>query len=407
MELMPRKLSQRESTPWELMPLQQASQTIAMVAGEASGDLIGANLISGIRQAISNNGLLNVNYLGIGGEKMKQVGFDACWPSDRLAVRGYVEALKRIPDILSIRHSLFKKLSSLRPDIFIGIDAPDFNLSLEKKLRLIKVPVVHFVSPSIWAWRGKRIKTIAQAVDHMLCIFPFEKAIYDKAGIAATYVGHPLADQIPLEPNAAAARLRLNLNQDALYIGIMPGSRISEIDLIAPTFFAAAAMMQQQRPALRFLVPVGNVLLLDKLKGILINFPSLKVNLILGKTHDVIEASHALLVKSGTSTLEVALFKKPMVISYKVPWLTGQIMRRQGYLPYVGLPNILAEKFVVPELLQQFATPNALAAATLQQLDDYDNHSRLHEIFTHMHHRLRCNTAEKAAAVIIQMLRRT
>lgn len=371
-----------------------------MAAGEPSGDLLAASLLGGLRTHLPDN----TQYYGIGGPRMAAEGFDAHWPMEKLAVRGYVEALKHIPEILRIRSVLRHQLLTEPPDLFIGVDAPDFNFSLEHKLRDAGIPTMHFVCPSIWAWRGGRIKKIAKAVDHMLCVFPFETALLEKAGVAATYVGHPLADEIPLVPDTAGARAALGLPPDGPLIAVLPGSRRSEIELIGPTFFAAMALMQQREPALRFVVPAATPALRALLQPMAAQYPQLAVTLVEGHAQRAMTAADAILVKSGTVTLEAALLKKPMVISYKVPWLTGQIMRRQGYLPYVGLPNILAGRFVVPELLQHFATPEALADATLTQLNDEANRRALTEIFTEMHLALRRNTAQCAAEAVVRVL---
>ncbi len=371
-----------------------------MAAGEPSGDLLAASLLGGLRTHLPDN----TQYYGIGGPRMAAEGFDAHWPMEKLAVRGYVEALKHIPEILRIRSGLRHQLLTEPPDLFIGVDAPDFNFSLEHKLRDAGIPTMHFVCPSIWAWRGGRIKKIAKAVDHMLCVFPFETALLEKAGVAATYVGHPLADEIPLVPDTAGARAALGLPPDGPLIAVLPGSRRSEIELIGPTFFAAMALMQQREPALRFVVPAATPALRALLQPMAAQYPQLAVTLVEGHAQRAMTAADAILVKSGTVTLEAALLKKPMVISYKVPWLTGQIMRRQGYLPYVGLPNILAGRFVVPELLQHFATPEALADATLTQLNDEANRRALTEIFTEMHLALRRNTAQCAAEAVVRVL---
>ncbi|MCY0386302.1 lipid-A-disaccharide synthase [Robbsia sp. Bb-Pol-6] len=373
-----------------------APLTVAMVAGEASGDLLGAALLGGLAHRLPDGS----RCAGIGGPRMSAAGFDARWPAERLAVRGYVEALGQIPGILRIRRALTQSLLADPPAVFVGIDAPDFNFALEHTLKQAGVPTVHFVSPSIWAWRGGRIKKIAKAVDHMLCVFPFEKAIYDKAGVRATYVGHPLADMIPMRPDPAAARLRLGLAPDGPLIGVMPGSRRSEIALIGPAFFGAMAVMHRREPGVRFVLPAASAGVRELLAPLVAAHPDLPLTITDGHSHAAMEAADALLIKSGTSTLEAALYKKPMVISYKVPWLTGQIMRRQGYLPYVGLPNVLAGRFVVPEILQHFATPEALADATLEQLHNEANRRELTELFSEMHVALHRNTAELAAEVV-------
>jgi lipid-A-disaccharide synthase len=382
------------------MTLAPAPLRVAMVAGEPSGDLLAASLLEGLNQRLPAGTQFN----GIGGPRMTAAGFDAHWPMDKLTVRGYVEALKHIPEILGIRNELKRQLLAEPPSVFIGVDAPDFNFGLEHALRDAGIPTVHFVCPSIWAWRGGRIKKIVKAVDHMLCVFPFEPALMEKAGIASTYVGHPLADEIPLVPDVEGARRALGLPEGGPVIAVLPGSRRSEIALIGPTFFDAMELMQLREPGVRFVMPAANAALRELLQPLVAAHPNLSLTITEGKAQVAMTAADAILVKSGTVTLEAALLKKPMVISYKVPWLTGQIMQRQGYLPYVGLPNILAGRFVVPEILQHFATPEALADATLKQLNDDANRATLTEIFTEMHHALRQNTAQRAAEAVAQVL---
>ncbi|WP_250525747.1 lipid-A-disaccharide synthase [Caballeronia sp. GAWG2-1] len=376
------------------------SPRIAMVAGEPSGDLLAASLLQGLQERLP----ADTRYSGIGGPRMTAAGFEAHWPMDKLSVRGYVEALRHIPEILGIRNELKRQLLAEPPSVFIGVDAPDFNFGLEEPLRAAGISTVHFVCPSIWAWRGGRIKKIVKAVDHMLCVFPFEIALMEKAGVAASYVGHPLADEIPLEPDVAGARRELGIAQGGPVIAVLPGSRRSEIALIGPTFFDAMELMQLREPGVRFLMPAANPALRELLQPLVDAHPSLSLTITDGRAQTAMTAADAILVKSGTVTLEAALLKKPMVISYKVPWLTGQIMKRQGYLPYVGLPNILAGRFVVPEILQHFATPEALADATLKQLNDEANRRTLTEIFTDMHIALRQNTSQKAADAVARVL---
>jgi lipid-A-disaccharide synthase len=373
---------------------------IAMVAGEPSGDLLAASLLKGLTQTLPEG----TRYSGIGGPRMTAEGFEAHWPMDKLTVRGYVEALKHIPEILGIRNEIKRQLLAEPPSVFIGVDAPDFNFGLEQPLREAGIPTVHFVCPSIWAWRGGRIKKIVKAVDQMLCVFPFETALLAKAGVEASYVGHPLADEIPLEPDVMGARRELGIAQGGPVIAVLPGSRRSEISLIGPTFFDAMELMQRREPGVRFLMPAANPALRELLQPLVDAHPRLSLTITDGRAQTAMTAADAILVKSGTVTLEAALLKKPMVISYKVPWLTGQIMKRQGYLPYVGLPNILAGRFVVPEILQHFATPEALADATLKQLNDDANRRTLTEIFTDMHIALRQNTSQKAAEAVARVL---
>ncbi|WP_233881428.1 lipid-A-disaccharide synthase [Paraburkholderia flagellata] len=384
------------------MALQTRPLRLAMVAGEPSGDLLAASLLAGLKARLPDT----TQYYGIGGPRMTAAGFDAHWPMEKLSVRGYVEALRHIPEILRIRNELKHQLLAEPPDAFIGVDAPDFNFGLEHALRDAGIPTIHFVCPSIWAWRGGRIKKIQKAVDHMLCVFPFETALLEKAGVAASYVGHPLADEIPLEPDMAGARHTLGLPESGPVIAVLPGSRRSEINLIGPTFFDAMQIMQRREPALRFVMPAATPAIHAQLQELASAHEGLALTIIDGQSQLAMTAADAILVKSGTVTLEAALLKKPMVISYKVPWLTGQIMRRQAYLPYVGLPNILAGRFVVPEILQHFATPEALADATLTQLQDEANRRTLTEVFTQMHLTLRQNTAERAAEVVAGIVER-
>ncbi|MDR5854347.1 lipid-A-disaccharide synthase [Caballeronia sp. LZ062] len=382
------------------MTLITTAPRVAMVAGEPSGDLLAASLLQGLQERLP----AATRYSGIGGPRMTSAGFEAHWPMDKLTVRGYVEALRHIPEILGIRNELKRQLLADPPSVFIGVDAPDFNFGLEQPLREAGIPTVHFVCPSIWAWRGGRIKKIVKAVDHMLCVFPFETALLAKSGVSASYVGHPLADEIPLEPDTAGARRELGIAEGGPVIAVLPGSRRSEIALIGPTFFDAMELMQLREPGVRFLMPAANAALRELLQPLVEAHPHLSLTITDGRAQTAMTAADAILVKSGTVTLEAALLKKPMVISYKVPWLTGQIMKRQGYLPYVGLPNILAGRFVVPEILQHFATPEALADATLKQLNDDANRRTLTEIFTEMHIALRQNTSQRAAEAVARVL---
>ena len=376
------------------------SLRVAMVAGEASGDLLAASLLGGLHRHLP----AGTQYYGIGGPRMAAEGFDAQWPMEKLSVRGYVEALRHIPEILSIRTALKRQLLADPPSAFIGVDAPDFNFGLEEPLRKAGIPSIHFVSPSIWAWRGGRIAKIARAVDHMLCVFPFETEIYAKANVPATYVGHPLADTIPMTPDPRAARARLGVPLDGKIMAVMPGSRRSEIALIGPVFFATMALIHQREPSVRFLLPAASIVVRELLQPLVAQYPQVPLTITDGDSHGVLEACDAVLIKSGTSTLEAALYKKPMVISYKVPWLTGQIMRRQGYLPWVGLPNILAHRWLVPELLQEFATPETLADAMLEQLNNEGHRAHLIAEFTRMHESLKRNTAEAAATAIAEVI---
>jgi len=388
---------------------------LACVAGEPSGDLLAAPVLSALKQIPDTSGL---EVYGIGGPRMQAEGLRSDWPMETLSVRGYVEAIKQLPAILKLRKELIHNLlGEDRPDVYLGVDAPDFNLGVELALRKAGIPTLHFVSPSIWAWRAGRITKIKQAVDRMLCIFPFETEIYERAGIAATYVGHPLASEIPVEPKPASAKQRiekiLNLPTDALdgiLVSVLPGSRVSEIELIAPIFFEAMAELakRMQGQSLHFVIPVATPRLRKPLEALLKSSlgknPDLHIHLIDGEADAVLEAANVVLIASGTATLQAALWKKPMVISYKVPWLTAQIMKRQGYLPYVGLPNILCGEFVVPELLQDDATPSKLADALLDWLNNPDKVNQLKSRFAQMHETLRRPTGLLVAQAVAQTI---
>ena len=391
---------------------------LACVAGEPSGDLLAAPVLSALNQIPNMSG---IEIYGVGGPRMQAEGMRSEWPMETLSVRGYVEAIKQLPAILKLRKELIQNLlHEGRPDVYLGIDAPDFNLGVELELRKAGIPTLHFVSPSIWAWRAGRIKKISQAVERMLCIFPFETEIYDRAGVASTYVGHPLASEIPLEPNTLGARATIAkaINKEAaeislldgIVIGVLPGSRGSEIELIAPVFFETMQLLSERLKGqkLHFLVPVATPRLkapldLMLLKAKTIN-PDIQIHLMDGMADEVLEASDVVLIASGTATLQAALWKKPMVISYKVPWLTAQIMKRQGYLPYVGLPNILCGEFVVPELLQDDATPAKLANALQNWLDHPEQVFKLKERFAQMHETLRRPTGLLVAQAVAQTI---
>jgi lipid-A-disaccharide synthase len=375
--------------------------TIAMVAGETSGDMLAGRLLSGLRPQLPD-ALMH----GIGGPHMMEHGFVSDWPMDKLAVRGIFEVLMHYREISGIRKQLCQRLLAEKPDVFIGVDAPDFNLDLEIRLKQAGIPTIHYISPSIWAWRGGRINKIAQAVSHMLVVFPFEEEIYRKAGIPATYVGHPLAQVIPMEPDMAAARNELGIEQGATVVAMLPGSRISEIKYNTEAFIATAKILCKRDPQLQILVPmVGEkqrayyikLVVAARLDGV----PVLLVN---GKSHTVIAAANVVLVASGTASLEVALFKKPMVIAYKMMEASWQILKHMGYQPWIGLPNILAEEFVVPEFLQSAATPEAMANALWQQLNDLSLQSRLRQRFVDMHHSLLRDTATISAQAVLNVI---
>lgn len=372
---------------------------LALVAGEASGDLLAGLLMGGLRQRWPD-----LTAQGIGGPRMAEQGFTAWWPHHKLAVRGYAEVLRHYREIAGIRRQLARRLLDDRPDVFIGVDAPDFNLGLEAWLREAGLRTVHFVCPSIWAWRASRVTKIARAADHVLCLFPFEPELLARHGIAASYVGHPLADTIPLEVPRQAAREALGLGADEPVVALLPGSRRSEIQYIAPHLLAAAVLLHRRRPALRFVLPAvpGLRELIDPLVARWA--AELPLQVLDGRSHEALAACDLTLIASGTATLEAALFKRPMVITYHMHWLSWQLMKRMGYLPWVGLPNILCRDFVVPELLQDRATPQALADAALAWLDDPARCERVQQRFVELHHLLRRNTAQAATDAIAQVL---
>jgi lipid-A-disaccharide synthase len=381
--------------------LKTTAPRLAMVAGEASGDLLASLLLQGL--ALRWPG---VQAAGIGGPRMAAQGFDAWWPSHKLAVFGYVDALRHLRELLAIRKALRQRLLSERPELFVGVDAPDFNFALETALRAQGVKTVHFVCPSIWAWRGERVKKLAAAADHVLCLFPFEPELLARHGVAATYVGHPLADSIPLEVPRAPARAALGLSEAACVVALLPGSRRSEIQHIAPALLAAAHRMAAQRPGLRFILPVAPGLrsLIDPLLAR--HAPGLTIDLLDGRSHEALAACDLTLIASGTATLEAALFKRPMVIVYRLHGFNHWLMKGKGYLPWFGLPNILAREFVVPELIQDAATPEAIAAEGLAWLADSARCRALRERFHQLHLTLRQNTAQKACEAIAKVLGR-
>lgn len=376
---------------------------VAMVAGETSGDLLAGLLLDGLQARWPQ-----VDGAGIGGPQMQRRGFDAWWPSERLAVHGYsLELVRKLWGIVRIRQQLRERLLAARPDVFIGVDAPDFNLGLEADLRAAGIPTVHFVCPSIWAWRAERVEKIRRSAGHVLCIFPFEPALLASHGIDATYVGHPLANVIPLAPDREAARARLGLEPGDEVLAILPGSRSAEISYIARPFFEAAALLKKARPALRMVVPAVPALRSRIEAAVRDAGLQGAVTVVDGQSHAVLAACDCTLIASGTATLEAALFKRPMVIAYHMHPISWRLMRRKQLQPWVGLPNILSGEFVVPELIQDAATPSALAAAVLQWLDaPAATREALSRRFTALHEELRRDTPRLAADAIQKILAR-
>ncbi len=372
---------------------------VAMVAGETSGDLLAGVLLKGLAAHIPG-----LQTGGIGGSHMRAQGFDAWWPSDELAVRGYVEVFRHYRKIVRIRDQLQSRLLAKPPRLFVGVDAPDFNLALERKLKTHGVPTVHFVCPSVWAWRPERAAALKTSSDHVLCIFPFEPALLARHGVPATYVGHPLAPHIPMVPDRHLARVQLGIPTDAPLVALLPGSRASEIEHLAHRFLQVAKLVQKAKPNVRFVLPAVPSLKerLDVLAAASGVGPALTV--VAGQSHTVLAACDVTLIASGTATLEAALFKRPMVIAYHMNWLSWQITRRKKLQPWVGLPNILCEDFVVPEFLQEQATPQALADSVLGWFERPDAVAALEQRFTRLHTDLTRDTVGLSLSVISSLM---
>lgn len=382
--------------------------TIGIVAGEASGDLLGSRLIRALKKHRPD-----LEFVGIAGPKMIAEGAKSLFPMDKLSLHGYgLDVLKQIPSVLKIRNKLYQQFVSNPPDVFIGIDAPDFNFSLEQKLKKKGVNTIHYVSPSIWAWRKGRMNKIKRAANHILALFPFEPALYTAAGVKATYVGHPMADEIPLFPDTQEARDQLKLDQHPFIIAMLPGSRVGEVKQHAELFVQTAKKIAAIHENALFLVPLitreTRHIFEQAMYKNMTDHPELtppNIKVLFGHASLAMQASDLVLVASGTATLEAALLKRPMVITYRMPWLSWQLLKRMNYLPWVGLPNILAERFVVPELLQDDATPDNLSEAMMSILGNKLAMDDIRADFTKMHESLRQNNEETAAQAVLAYLK--
>lgn len=377
---------------------------VGMVVGEASGDILGAGLMRALREQHPD-----IQFEGIGGPRMLAEGFRSHYPQERLAVMGLVEPLKRLPELLRIRASLVRLFLSDPPDVFIGIDSPDFTLALERKLKHAGIKTVHYVSPSVWAWRRGRLASMARAIDLLLTLFPFEAAFYREHAQACrnmkvVCVGHTLADQLPLVPDTAAARQRLGVPHERTVIALLPGSRAGEVSRMGPVFLAVAQRYWQTNPDTVFLLPAANAEREQQLRELLLQWPDVPVQLVSGQSRDCMEASDAVLLASGTTALECMLLKKPMVVAYKLHALSFFILSRLIKVPYVSLPNLLANARVVPEFLQQEANVDNLSAALLVQLHDECTRQALQDRFMQLHHELRKQADRAAAVAILQLL---
>ena len=370
---------------------------IAIVAGEASGDQLGAAMVRALRARWPD-----LEFHGIAGPRMMAEGVTSLYPMEKLSVRGYVEVLKSLREILAIRSGVRRALLESPPDLFIGVDAPDFNLGLEARLKAAGIPAVHYVSPSVWAWRAERVPAIGRAVDRILVLFPFEAGIYREAGIPATYVGHPLADEIPLKPDPAEARVQLRLPASAVAVALLPGSRVSELEMHSDLLIEAAQLLHARRPELRFFVPLATRETRDHFEARLYarNAQELPLQVLFGHARLALQACDAAIVASGTATLEAALARCPMVITYRLNPLTYRLVMRKSLLPWFGLPNILSREFVVPELLQDDATPANLAQALGNLLDSPEARSRMREHFARLHESLACGHDERVAEAL-------
>ena len=401
----------------------RAAPFFGLVAGEASGDLLAGLLLDGLRARWPQ-----LTTAGIGGAHMTAHGFDAWWPIEKLSVRGYLEVLPRLPELLPIRKQLARRLLTERPDLFIGVDAPDFNFDLEARLKKAGIKTLHFVSPSFWAWRPEKLLKLKAAADHVLCLFPFEPELLAEHGIAATYVGHPLANVIPMQPDRTAARRALGLDENATVVALLPGSRAAEVKYLLSGFFQAAALIRQARPATQFIVPAVPHLLTQIEAAARVSGLGDALKVVRGQSHAVLAACDVTLIASGTATLEAALFKRPMVIAYAMPAFSYRLMRKKRQLPWVGLPNVLCAPrewlhrpagmsahdmadradapFVVPELIQDAATPAALAQAVLDWLAAPEKIAQLQQRFTALHHELKRDTPRLATDAIETLLAR-
>ncbi len=373
----------------------------AMVAAEASGDLLASAMLQGLREASDQ-----VCAFGIGGPAMRAQGFDAWADISELSVRGYVEVLGALPRLLALRRSIARRVAARRPAAFVGIDAPDFNLGLETRLREQGIRTLHFIGPSVWAWRPERIEKIRRAADHMLLVFPFEKPIYDRAGIPATYVGHPLADMLAPTADTAAARVALELSPDRPVVALLPGSRPDEVRYMGRPFLQTAAWIHQRRPDCQFVLPAASTRLFETLRDQARQLGldgTLPLTLVSGQSHRSMVAADVVLVASGTASLEAALIGRPMVIAYKMAEISYRLMRNRGLLPWIGLPNILCNESLVPEFIQHEATPERMGQALLTQLDDHGLRQSLWQRFTELHSTLRQNCAQRCAEAILSV----
>ncbi|MEO7064730.1 MAG: lipid-A-disaccharide synthase [Dokdonella sp.] len=376
----------------------------ALVAGEASGDLLGAGLIDALRERFQN-----AQFAGVGGPRMIAAGLDAWYPAEKLAVMGLVEVLKHLPSLLAIRRDVARRAIDFQPAAFIGVDAPDFNLGLERRLKSAGIATVHYVSPSVWAWREKRAAKIGRSADRVLCLFPMEPPIYARYGVDARFVGHPLADMFPLEPDRAAARATLGLPADATVLAILPGSRLGEIARLGADFMGAARLLREKIPQLRIVAPMANAACSAAFAKMLDNAESAMRDSVLitdGHARTAMIASNAIVLASGTAALEAMLAKRPMVVAYRLARMTYLIVKNLGMLKVnrYALPNVLAGRDLVPEIMQDACTPESLAAALLPMLRARSADPALVAEYRRLHLELRRSASRSAADAVADLI---
>ncbi|MCP3670997.1 MAG: lipid-A-disaccharide synthase [Gammaproteobacteria bacterium] len=376
---------------------------VGIVANEVSGDMLGAGLMRELKSRLPN-----VQFEGIAGPRMQELGCTTLFPMEKLSVMGLVEVLSHLPEVLSIRRSVRNHFLSNPPDLFIGIDGPDFNLSLERDLKQAGITTVHYVCPSVWAWRAGRVNKIRASVDMVLSLFPFEREFLEKHQVPATHVGHPLADEIPLDPDQPGARERLGLDLNSRVIAILPGSRSSEVSSLSEDFIRAAMQCQQRFPQMRFVVPLVNQRIRELFEQTLQQVaPELPITLVDGNARDVLQAADVVLTASGTATLEALLLKRPMVIAYRLHWLTHWIFTYFNLIksPFISLANMLAGEEIAPEILQDAVQPQVLADALIRVLEKEEKTGLVQEVGNKVHRELRLNASSRAADAVLDLLR--
>ena len=374
---------------------------IALVAGEASGDLLGAGLVHELKLRFPD-----AQFAGVGGPKLRAAGVDTWHDCDELAVMGLAEVLRHLPRLLRLRRTLRERLLAWRPDVFIGIDAPDFNLGLERQLKQAGIRTVHYVSPSVWAWREGRAAKLGRSADRVLCLFPMEPPIYQRHGVEARFVGHPLADTFAMEPDRAGARAHFGLDQATPVLAVLPGSRLGEIQRLLPVFLDAARLAGERLPRLQVMVPAANAACRHAIDACLRAAPAANVRVVDGQAHDVMIASDVVLLASGTAALEALLAKRPMVVGYRISALTYRLVMLLGLMKVnrYSLPNVLANEPIVPELMQGDCTPEKLAAAVLQWFDQPEARAALLPRYQYIHAKLRRNASASAADAVAELL---